>query len=172
MKTSLSRRSFLKAGVVGTLALALAGGLYRAAKQDETPDKFALDDAAKAALGAIIPAILKGAVAPASPAVQVAIARVQGAIAGLPLRTQKEIQDLFALLTLGPTRRFLAGMPDDWPDARQEDVTAFLQNWRLHRIGMLQSAYHALHDLITGPWYADESNWGAIGYPGPIKELS
>lgn len=172
MKTSLSRRSFLKAGIVGTLALALAGGLYRAARQHETPSRFALDDAAKAALGAIIPVVLKDAVAPASPAVQVAINRVQDAIAGLPLRTQKEIQDLFALLTLGPTRRFLAGMPDDWPNAHQEDVAAFLQNWRLHRIGMLQSAYHALHDLITGPWYADESNWASIGYPGPIKELS
>jgi hypothetical protein len=37
---------------------------------------------------------------------------------------------------------------------------------------MLQSAYHALHDLIFGGWYADSASWAAIGYPGPLKELS
>jgi hypothetical protein len=97
---------------------------------------------------------------------------VQKAIAGLPLTTQREIQDLFGLLTLAPSRRFLVGLPDDWPQAKQEDVAAFLNRWRLHRFGMLQSAYHALHDLITGSWYADESTWASIGYPGPIRQLS
>jgi hypothetical protein len=94
------------------------------------------------------------------------------AIAGLPLATQKEIQDLFGLLTLGPTRRFLAGVPDDWASAKREDVNAFLQSWRMHRFMMLQSAYHALHDLIVGGWYGDEATWASIGYPGPIKTLS
>ncbi|QDZ28262.1 hypothetical protein [Noviherbaspirillum sp. UKPF54] len=166
------RRSFLKAGVAGAVALALTGGLYRLTSQPAATVKFVLDDAAKAALAAIIPVVLKDAVEPGSPGVQLAMERVQGAIAGLPLRTQKEVRDLFALLTLAPTRRILAGIPDDWPNAKQDDIATFLQSWRVHRIEMLQSAYHALHDLITGPWYADESNWASIGYPGPLKELS
>jgi hypothetical protein len=37
---------------------------------------------------------------------------------------------------------------------------------------MLQTAYHALHDLVLGAWYADPSSWTAVGYPGPLKELS
>lgn len=172
MAANLSRRSFLKVGIAGALALAAAGGIYRAVKQHATPGKFVLDARAQTALVAIIPAVLKGAVSPSSSEIRTAITRVQDAIAGLPLHTQKEVQDLFALLTLGPTRRFLAGIPDDWAHANQEDVSAFLQSWRMHRIGMLQSAYHALHDLITGTWYSDESHWASIGYPGPIKELS
>lgn len=172
MAPTLTRRSFLKAGIFGALALAAAGGVYRMSRPAEAKMRFLMDDDIRAALIAIIPAILTNAVRPGTPDVQAAIERTHAAILGLPLPTQKEIQDLFALLTLGPTRRFLAGVPDDWAQAKQEDVAAFLQSWRLHRIGMLQSAYHALHDLVTGPWYSDESTWQAIGYPGPIKELS
>ena len=172
MAPTLTRRSFLKVGIIGALTLAAAGGVYRMTHPSAPSQRFVLDEDIRAALTAIIPAILTNAVRPGTPDVQAAIERTHAAILGLPLATQKEIQDLFALLTLGPTRRFLAGLPDDWAHARQEDVAAFLQSWRLHRIGMLQAAYHALHDLVTGPWYSDESTWQAIGYPGPIKELS
>ena len=81
--------------------------------------------------------------------------RVHQAILGLPLATQKEIQDLFGLLALGPARRFLAGVPDGWASASAEQVGAFLQGWRHHRFATLQVAYHALHDLVLGAWYAD-----------------
>lgn len=170
--TTSSRRSFLKAGLIGAIALAAAGGLYRTFKTPSQPENFTLDGDAKVALSAIVGVMLKGAITPTPEARETAIVRVQGAIAGLPLATQKEIQDLFGLMVLGPTRRFLVGLPDSWPDAKPDDVAAFLQSWRTHRIGMLQGAYHALHDLILGPWYADESTWATIGYPGPIKELS
>ena len=172
MAITASRRSFLKVGLLGTLALATAGGLYRMTRPASTPRRFIMDDAAKSILAAITPTMLQGAIAPASPDVDAAIARVNDAIAGLPLAAQKEIQDLFALLALGPTRRFLAGVPDDWREAKQEDISAFLQGWRYSRLAMLQSAYHGLHDLIAGSWYSHESTWASIGYPGPIKGLS
>lgn len=171
MGSTLTRRTFLKVGIFGALALAAAGGAYRMTRPAEA-GRFELDDGVRTVLTAIIPVILASAVRPGTQDVKAAVERTHTAILGLPLATQKEIHDLFALLILGPTRRFLAGVPDDWMHAKQEDVAAFLQSWRLHRIGMLQAAYHALHDLITGPWYADESTWQAIGYPGPIKELS
>ena len=172
MAHSFTRRSFLKAGIFGALALAAAGGIYRMTRTPEIPGRFILDDGIRSALAAIIPVILDGTVRPGTPDVAAAIERTHAAILGLPLATQKEIQDLFALLTLAPTRRFLAGVPDDWSHAKKEDVAAFLQSWRLHRISMLQAAYQALHDLVIGPWYADDSTWQTIGYPGPIKELS
>lgn len=171
MSTTVSRRSFLKVGLVGAIALAVAGGFYRTLNAPSPQGKFTLDGDAKAALAAIIAVVLKGTISSSAQNTEAATARVQDAIAGLPLVTQKEIQDLFALLTLGPTRRFLAGIPDNWSEAKTDDVTTFLQNWRMHRISMLQSAYHALHDLIIGPWYADDSTWASIGYPGPIKEF-
>lgn len=169
--TTTSRRTFIKVGLIGAITLATAGGLYRSLRNPGQAPAFILDDEGRAALSAIAGAMLKGAIGTAPDAGAAAVLRVQKAIAGLPLATQKEIQDLFGLLVLSPTRRFLVGLSDDWSDAKPEDVAAFLQSWRQHRIGMLQSAYHALHDLILGPWYADESNWASIGYPGPIKIL-
>lgn len=169
---ALSRRTFLTAGVVGTLALAAGGGIYRLAHGPAQPHRFALDGEARAAIDAIIPAMLAGALAPGGAAVSATTARVHQAILGLPLATQKEIQDLFGLLALGPARRFIAGVTDGWADASPGQVGAFLQNWRTHRFATLQVAYHALHDLVLGAWYADPSSWAAIGYPGPIRELA
>lgn len=171
MATSSSRRSFLKVGLLGTFALAAAGGLYRLTHVPELPRAFTMDDEARSILTAIVPVILKDAVS--SPAdLDAAIIRINDAITGLPLSAQKEIQDLFALLALSPSRRLLTGIPDDWRLAKQEDVAAFLQDWRLSRISLFQRAYLGLHDLATGSWYSHESTWAAIGYPGPIKELS
>lgn len=172
MPSSLSRRSFLKAGLAGTVVLALAGGIYRATQTPDVPGRFSLDDDARSVLGAVIPVILKGAIDPVPSQVELATRRVTDAIASLPLPIQKEIQDLFGLLTLAPSRRFLAGISGDWPQASEESIVAFLQNWRTSRFTLLQSAYMALHDLVTGSWYSDESTWAAIGYPGPMKELS
>ncbi|WP_334191009.1 hypothetical protein [Noviherbaspirillum sp.] len=168
-----SRRVFLKAGLIGTLTLTAAGGLYRFLHNGtDQSAAFRMNQDAKAVLTAIIPVVLKGAIVPTVEAIDTALHRVQDAISGLPLSTQKEIQDLFGLLTLAPSRRLLAGLTEEWPQASPEQVQAFLEGWRNHRFALMQSAYHALHDLITGSWYADESTWQTIGYPGPMKELS
>ncbi|MFA9215877.1 MAG: hypothetical protein ACEQSK_02120 [Sphingomonadaceae bacterium] len=171
-----SRRSFLKIGVLGALTLAAGGAIYRAMQAPAVSGPFVLDGAARAVLAALIPSMVGPAV-PTEPAARAAcvddmLVRVEAAIHGLPRATQKEVQDLFGLLALGPARRFLAGIPDSWEQATPAQVDAFLDSWRSHRFDLLTSAYQALHDLILGPWYANPANWAAIGYPGPIKELS
>jgi len=171
-----NRRTFLKVGALAALTLAAGGGIYRYTRPAGPLQRFVLDGEAKAALDAIVPAMLAGAL-PAEPAARAAAVgaingRVHQAILGLPLITQKEIQDLFGLLALAPARRVLTGVSGGWRGADAEQVGVFLQEWRFHRFGMLQSAYHALHDLIIGSWYADPASWPAIGYPGPIKELA
>jgi hypothetical protein len=168
MANLISRRSFLKAGLIGTVALAGAGGLYRYTRKSTPGQRYILDAAARSALAAIAAVVLKDAL-PAPQAVDAAVTRVQAAIASLPLKTQSEVQDLFALLTLAPARRFVAGISGGWEQADPADISAFLQSWRFHRLALLQNAYLALHDLIFGAWYADESTWAAIGYPGPLK---
>jgi hypothetical protein len=170
-----SRRTFLKAGGLAALLLAGGGAWYRAT-HTAAPHRFALDGEARAALHAIAPAILAGAL-PADPArrrqaLDATVAGVHTAILGLPPATQKEVQDLFGLLALAPARRLLTGIPDGWLKASPEQVSAFLQDWRLHRLGLLRTAYQALHELVLGVWYAQPSSWEAIGYPGPLKELA
>jgi hypothetical protein len=152
--------------------LAGGGAWYRLSRPESALERFVLDGEARSALEAIIPVMLAGALPDQAGASAVHAERVASAIAGLPLATQKEIQDLFGLLALAPFRRLVAGVSGPWSGADPAQVSAFLDSWRFHRLGMLQSAYHALHDLILGPWYADPSNWAAIGYPGPLKELA
>ncbi|PWF48525.1 twin-arginine translocation signal domain-containing protein [Massilia glaciei] len=171
-----TRRGFLKVGALAALALAAGGGIYRLTRAPVAPGPFVLDGEARSALEAMLPAMLGTALPPGpaarAAAVKAATLHVHQAILGLPRATQQELQDLFGLLALGPARRFLAGVPDSWGSASAEQVGAFLQSWRTHRLAMLQTAYHGLHDLIIGAWYADPSNWPAIGYPGPMAQLS
>jgi hypothetical protein len=169
-----SRRTFLKAGGLAALALAGGGALYRATHAGAS-HRFALDGEARAALHAIAPAILAGALpqgAGRAAALASTMDGVHQAILGLPPATQKEVQDLFGLLALAPARRLLTGVSGGWEGARFEDVSAFLQDWRLHRLGLLRSAYHALHDLVLGAWYAQPASWAATGYPGPMQALA
>lgn len=172
MSTAPGRRRFLKTGIAGALLLATAGAAYRLARPSDAAGSAGLDDGARQVLAAIVPVILAGALRPGSTDAAAAVERTAAAVAGLPLSTQQEVRDLFALLALAPARRLLAGVPDGWAEARPQDVAAFLQGWRVHRVKLLRGAYQALHDLVTGPWYAHESSWAAIGYPGPLKELS
>lgn len=170
----VSRRSWLKIGVAGACALAAGGAVYRL-KQAPAASRFALDGEALAVLHAVIPVML-GPVLPTAPAARAAAlsaasGRVREAVLSLPLATQQQVQDLFGLLALGPARRLLTGVRGGWEQADPAQVAAFLQNWRTHSLQTLQAAYHALHDLIIGAWYADPSTWEAIGYPGPPKEL-
>jgi hypothetical protein len=165
-----TRRTFLKVGAFAALALAAGGGIWRLTHPALPLQRFVLDGEAKAALDAIVPAMLAGSL-PLEPAARAAAVaattgRVHQAILGLPLTAQKEVQDLFGLLALAPARRALTGVSGGWAKA------TFLQEWRFHSLAMLQTAYHALHDLIIGSWYADPASWAAIGYPGPMKELA
>lgn len=168
----MRRRSFFKLGLLGACTVAAGGAVYRLARGPAPLRRFELDGEARAALAAIVPAMLGGALPLGAPALARSIDGVRTAIHGLPLGQQGEVQDLFGLLALAPARRFVAGVEGGWHNADPRQVAAFLQNWRLHRLVTLQTAYLALHDLILGAWYADSASWAAIGYPGPLPELS
>lgn len=170
----MQRRAFLKAGLLGAFVLAAGGAAYRALNPPQL-ERYAMDAKARAIVAALVPAmvgpVLPQEAAARQAALDGAVQRVAATIGGLPLTTQKEVADLFALLSLAPSRRLLAGI-GDWQTATPEELAAFLQSWRTHRIAMLQTAYHALHDIVLGAWYADPSSWTAVGYPGPLQELS
>lgn len=161
----MRRRTLLKVGLLGGAVLTAAGGaalwLKPAARDASTSEE------ARAVLRAVIPALLAGALPAggAAPAREAALERTLAAIAGLPPPTRLELGELFALLSSRPGR-WLAGV-DDWETADVEQATRFLQRWRTHSFDLFQAGYHALHDLVLGPWYAHESTWPAIGYPGP-----
>jgi hypothetical protein len=159
----LQRRTVLKLGLAGGALLA-AGGIAIVAGRDAVHDR-------RAVLGAVVPVILAGAIPVDGPqhasAVQRSIAGVETAIAQFPAPTRRELDQLFALLGSAPGRSLLAGVSRPWDSADAGEVAAFLERWRSHSLSLFKTGYHALHDLVTGTWYADEATWAAIGYDGP-----
>ncbi|MGE5339287.1 MAG: hypothetical protein ACM3PU_15770 [Gemmatimonadota bacterium] len=165
----MRRRTFLRVGLAGSALLAAAGGaallLRRAA-----PDAASIDDT-RIVLRAVMPAFLAGALpsdeAARTRALEAGLQRTLATIAGLPPSTRAELGELFVLLASAPGR-WLAGV-DRWEAANVDQVSAFLQRWRTHSFDLFEAGYHAMHDLVLGPYYADRSTWDAIGYPGPIR---
>ncbi|HWS74489.1 MAG TPA: hypothetical protein VN324_05050 [Quisquiliibacterium sp.] len=161
-----TRRAFLKAGLVGGALLAAGGLAATPAGRDPVRDR-------RQVLAGVVPAVLAGALPEDAAAREAAVLRcidgVEQAIAGLSPSAQEEAAQLFALLAIAPTRVLLAGLGSAWDEAGVDAVSAFLERWRGHSLGLMRSGYHALHDLVFGAWYADPSTWEAIGYPGPLK---
>lgn len=169
----MQRRTFLKAGLAGGVALAAGGWWWRHASRREPAGPAALGSAGRAVLTAVVPVVLRGAL-PADAAAEVTavkdtVDRIAGLIAGLPPATQAELDELFGLLALPLARRWLAGVREDWPRASREDVQAFLQSWRTHRFALMRSAYQALRDLTAGAYYSDEATWPGLGYAPPAQ---
>lgn len=173
----LTRRQFIKAGIVGGAALTAAGLFYSRSLKEapSTAVSQGLTLPGRTIIAAIVPAILAGVLPAAGEARQKAIVQtVDGvgvAIAGLSAAAQKELAELFALLGFAPARVLLAGLWPRWEEASAADIAAFLQGWRTSRLGLLRSAYAALHDLVLGAWYGTPEAWPAIGYPGPPEIL-
>jgi hypothetical protein len=167
-----TRRTFLVVGLAGGAALAAAYWLRRTSGRDAVSGMdaslAALDSAAPAIVGAIVPVMLDGALPEdRHAAVSETVGNVARAVSGLAPNAQKELGELFSLLGFPPTRIALAGVMTAWADASPEAVAAFLERWRSSRWMLQRSAYDALHQLVLAAWYGNPRAWPSIGYPGP-----
>ena len=170
----LTRRQFLKVGLVGGAGLAALGTIYSSRKGSQADvAAFKLDVAGREIVAALAPAILAGALPDGdrAAAVERVVDGVEQAVAGLSASAQGEVRQLFALLGFAPTRILLAGVTVPWREASAADAAAFLERWRFSRLDLLQSAYAALHDLVLGAWYGGGDAWETIGYPGPPEVI-
>ena len=159
----MQRRTLLKGGLAAGALLA-AGSVALFGGRDPVRDRDTV-------LAGVVPALLAGALpgdgAARTAEVRDTVAAVGAAADRLAPAVQDELARLFALLASAPGRRLLAGLDVDWPQAPAERVAAFLEGWRAHRLGVFRAGYGALHDLVLGAWYADETRWTDIGYAGP-----
>jgi hypothetical protein len=167
-----TRRTFLVVGLAGGAALAATYWLRRTRGRDPVlaadASLAALDPAAPAIVAAIVSVMLDGALpADRHAAVTETVANVARAVSGLAPNAQKELGELFSLLSFPPTRVALTGVMAPWADASPETVAAFLERWRTSRWMLLRSAYDALHQLVFAAWYGNPKSWPAIGYSGP-----
>ena len=170
----LTRRQFLQTGLAGAAALVAIRAIHGPFLQDEVErdGRFLfLRPDERGMLAAIAPIILAGALPTNADARKSANENLQldidRTLSGFDPNVQSELRDLFSLLLFPPARWLLAGVRKPWSEADAADIAAFLQDWRVSRWQLLQSAYHALHDVILAAWYAQPAAWPAIGYAGP-----
>ena len=173
----LSRRQFIKTGVIGGVVLVAIRAAYGSFSADALVDEdrdfsYAILRAKeRTMLAAIAPVMLAGALPQESAARQRAIVEVvrgvDTAIRGLPPAVQSEVRDLFALLVFPVTRRVLAGVVKPWLEATPMEIAAFLERWRGSSFVLLRAAYRALQELIMAAWYGNPQAWPRISYPGP-----
>jgi hypothetical protein len=171
LSVAISRRGFIKAGLVGGAALAAAGAyegwrLRPRAGGSET----ALGPEGRALFAAVIPAFLQDAIPTSewSPAVMTAALNgVEVTVQKLAPHARAELRQLFVLLDQAPLRFALAGVWAPWSAVDATRAGQFLERWRFSNTALLASAYQALHDISLSSWYANPARWAGIGYPGP-----
>ena len=175
----ITRRVLIRTSLLGSAGLAAAStlglglGAASLAGCSRAPSDAAAfaalpawQDAHSALFEALAPAVIGSACATPSQR-QAAVQGVRAAVEGLSPAAQRELHELLGLLGWAPARWALTGLRQDWPQVTPEQASAFLARWRHSPLELLQSAYHALHDLLLGGWYAQPASWPAIGYPGP-----
>ena len=177
---AMTRRTWLKVGILGGAALTAAGLAGRGIFFGEGTDKGAAAGRTMGfltrrdclTLGPIIAAVLEGADAVGlTPEERVGevLLGVDQAVLGLLPAVQDEVRQLLTLLALPPARWLLVGIWPAWEKARPDQVRAFLERWRTSNRMLLRSAYEALHELILAAWYGNQKSWPAIGYGGPPR---
>jgi hypothetical protein len=165
----MKRRRLLKIGAVSAAALAGAGALLMNVEPGLREGK--LTDAGRAVFRAVARAVLDGALPAGEEAAQRALdahlGRLDGVIAGFAPPVQDEITQLVTLLASAAGRIGLTGLRPAWPEASVEEISAALTSLRYSSLELRQQTYHALRDLTNAAYFADESTWPLLGYPGP-----
>ncbi|MBI5277633.1 MAG: hypothetical protein HY854_14355 [Burkholderiales bacterium] len=164
----MQRRTWLKLGVASATLAAVAGGSLALLRPGL--ESARLSAAGRAVFAPVTAAFLAGVLpadgAARESAVQGAVARIDALVANLPDHAQSELSQLLALLASAPGRRWLAGVDTPWPEASVAEVQQGLHAMRFSGVTLRQQAYHALHDIVAGAYFADPSTWAVMGYPG------
>jgi hypothetical protein len=175
----LSRRSFLKLGLAGSVALgttSLVAGLAGCGKREQAiAQGFAfLRDADVALFRALTPVILGDALPEGErrePLVAETLTRLDGACFLLEPNGQAGLVKLFDLLHLRVTRWLTTGVSAPWAEAEAAEIEQFLERWRGSSIEAFNGGYRFLTKLVTASYYAIPETWPLSGYPGPLEAV-
>lgn len=175
----LSRRSFLKLGLAGSLALgstSLVASLAGCGKREQAiAQGFAfLRDEDVVLFRALTPVIL-GEALPTDERrealVAETLARLDGACFLLEPTGAQALLKLFDLLHMRVARWLTTGVSAPWDQASVADIEQFLERWRGSSIEAFNGGYRFLSKLVASSYYAIPSTWPQAGYPGPLSSV-
>lgn len=169
----MQKRTLLKLGLASSALLGLAGGaaglLFRPGLQNGGGLSLAGREVCTAVGQAVLNSSLPAHGLLRQSALQALMGRIDALVSALPPHTQAELSQLLAVLASAPGRQALAGLDQAWPMAPIDAVQQALQAMRLSGFALRSQAYGALHDIVTGAYFADAGTWPMLGYPGPQK---
>jgi hypothetical protein len=171
----LTRRQFLKRGLLGGGLLALAGTLpfaFRSTALGPRPRRelrlLTLDE--HAVLAAICARLVPGDGAgpgwPTADALDCA-GKIDALLATCHPDVGSDFRRLLRLFESGFLGTFIAASPRPFTRAAAADQDARIEAWRRSRFTVLRSGYQALKRLACASYYSSPEVYARIGYPGP-----
>ena len=169
---NLSRRGLLKVGLFGSATLATAGllgSLSGCSAEGPSSGFLMLRDSDLPMLRRVTDAVLQDAVPEANmpAAVQRTLQNLDQGLAHISPALYRQVSQLFDLLALPVTRGPLSGIWNDWEQADDKAVEAFLQRWENSSLALQRQGHAALLQMIQMAWYGCPESWEHCGYPGP-----
>lgn len=170
----LNRRQLLKLGLFGTAVLATAGGiasLSGCAADSAAPGFQQLRAGDLPMLRRVIPTVLSGALPTAHrvEGTEGVLLALDNNLNRLSPSLNRQVLQLFDLLTLSMTRGPVTGIWGPWENASDEAVQAFLIRWESSSFALLQQGQSAVTNLILLSCYSSPASWPQCGYPGPPR---
>ena len=166
--TELSRRQFLGASALGTLAMYTGSGLSALAVSPSARasdfDSEILRPVDVAYFSAVLPAVIIQADSPL--ATSSFLSSIDRMLTPASPHTLGAIQDLVDLLTGPVTRQIMTLSWTDWPDMTPVQATEVLEDWRDSSLGLKRIAYGLTTSLVRTAWYMQPEAQSVSGYPG------
>ena len=170
--SGLNRRQFLKIGLFGTALLATASGiatLSGCAPETSAQGYQQLRESDLPMLRRVIPVLLAdaGSETHQLDTLNGVLQALDNNLNHLSPSLNRQVLQLFDLLTLGVTRGVLTGIWGSWEKASDEAVHAFLKRWDGSSLVLLRQGSSVLSNLTLLSYYATPASWPQCGYPGP-----
>ncbi len=160
----MQRRQFIMLGLAAGATLATGVSLSPLITKNKAEQR----DAATLVLDAILPALLLGALPEEQKAQQSVLLQTRQAalefLPFLPKRTQRELSQLFLLLSSQLTRLALTGHMLTLDALSISQRLQLLDSWRTSYLALLQQAFNGLRALLLGAYYGQPIQWPAISY--------
>lgn len=168
----LNRRQVLKIGLFGTAVLATAGGIasLSGCSSDTSAQGFQqLREGDLPMLRRVIPVLLADALPQTQQAdtLESMLHTLDNNLNHLSPSLNRQVLQLFDLLTLGVTRGLTTGIWGSWENASDEAIRAFLTRWDGSSVLLLRQGASVLTNLAQLSWYTTPASWSQCGYPGP-----
>lgn len=183
LKHELSRRSFIKSGLMATGVLSaptfLSGCALSPSALPKISELKVLRPKDVNILQAVMPRVLaKNFSEPSQTTTFQTNKRLSQLISQLDdflFRSSEfnhqALHELFDVLDITPTRIALTGLWSDWSVASAEDIDSFLVDWRDSSFNLLRMGYCQLTQLTAIVYYAQPENWSERIYPGPPQHI-